>query len=47
MAIKNGKHDTKGYVFYSPEINFNTPKEPIHISKLHDMILNFFNPVLR
>ena len=42
VAIKNGKHDTKGYVFCSPNTDLNLPKEPIHISKLHDIILNQF-----
>ena len=42
VAIKNGMHDSKGYVFYSPNSNLKTPKEPIHVSELHQMILNYF-----
>ena len=42
VAIKNGMHDTKGYVFCSPTSNFNIPKEPVHISKLYNMILSYF-----
>ncbi len=42
VAIKNGMHDSKGYVFYSPNSNLKTPKEPIHVSELHKMILNYF-----
>ncbi|WP_440633384.1 hypothetical protein [Candidatus Pelagibacter sp. HIMB1485] len=42
VAIKNGMHDSKGYVFYSPNLNFKTPKETIHVSELHDMILSYF-----
>jgi hypothetical protein len=42
VAIKNGMHDTKGYVFYSPNSNIKLPERPVHISKLHDMILNHF-----
>lgn len=42
VAIKNGMHDTKGYVFYSPNSNIQLPERPVHISKLHDMILNHF-----
>ena len=40
VAIKNGKHDKKGYVFCSPNINFKTPQEPIHVSKIHNLIMN-------
>jgi hypothetical protein len=42
VAIKNGMHDTKGYVFYSPVSNFKLPKKSVHISKIHDMILSYF-----
>ena len=42
VAIKNGMHDTKGYVFCSPNSYFKTPKEPVHVSKLQDLILSFF-----
>tara|TARA_Y100000768_G_scaffold63599_1_gene43700 strand:- start:328 stop:1641 length:1314 start_codon:yes stop_codon:yes gene_type:complete len=42
VAIKNGMHDSKGYVFYSPNSNFKKPSESIHVSKLHDMILSYF-----
>ena len=43
VAIKNGMHDSKGYVMYSPNINFKKPQEPIHISKLRSMVLSIFN----
>ena len=42
VAIKNGMHDTKGYVFCSSNTNLNLPKNPVHVSKLHDMILSHF-----
>ena len=42
VAIKNGMHDSKGYVFYSPNSYFKAPKEPVHISKIYDMILSYF-----
>lgn len=42
VAIKNGMHDTKGYVFYSPVSNFKLPKKSVHISKIHNMILSYF-----
>ena len=42
VAIKNGMHNTKGYVFFSSHTDLDLPKEPVHISKLHDMILSHF-----
>jgi len=42
VAIKNGMHDSKGYVFCSPNSNFKNPKEPVHVSKLYDIILSYF-----
>jgi hypothetical protein len=42
VAIKNGMHDTKGYVFHTPNSFFTSPNEPVHVSKLHDMILSHF-----
>lgn len=42
VAIKNGMHDSKGYVFCSPNSVIETPKESVHVSKIHDMILSNF-----
>ena len=42
VAIKNGMHDSKGYVLYSPNISYKNPKKPVHVSKLHKMILSHF-----
>ena len=42
VAIKNGKHDQKGYAFYSPNLNLKIPKKPIHVSKIYNMILSNF-----
>ena len=42
VAIKNGKHDTKGYGFYSPNINFEIPKKSIHVSEINNLILSNF-----
>ena len=42
VAIKNGMHDSKGYVYYSPSSHFKVPKNPIHVSKIHEMILSYF-----
>ena len=40
LAIKNGMHDTKGYVFGSPNIEINFPNKLIHVSDLNQIILN-------
>ncbi len=40
VAIKNGMHDSKGYVFCSQNVNFEIPNDPIHISKLQKIIIN-------
>ena len=42
VAIKNGMHDSKGYVFCSPNLRFKFPKEPVHVSEIHDIILKCF-----
>lgn len=42
VAIKNGKHDTRGYGFYSKNINYEIPKESIHVSKINNLIVNNF-----
>ena len=42
VAIKNGMHDTKGYVFCSPNSSFKIPQQSVHVSTLHDMILKHF-----
>jgi hypothetical protein len=42
VAIKNGMHDKKGYVFCSTNTNFKVPSEPVHVSKLHEFILSYF-----
>ena len=42
VAIKNGKHDQKGYVFYSHNLDLKIPKDPIHVSKIFNMISNIF-----
>lgn len=42
VAIKNGMHDSKGYVFCSPNFKLKQKLKTVHISKLHDLILNNF-----
>ena len=42
VAIKNGMHDSKGYVACSPNLRLELPKEPVHVSNIHDIILRYF-----
>ena len=42
VAIKNGMHDKKGYVFCSPNSNFKVPTDLIHVSKINNLIMNNF-----
>lgn len=42
VAIKNGMHDTGGYVFSTPHTDLEIPKEKVHVSKIHNIILNYF-----
>ena len=42
VAIKNGMHDGKGYLFYSPNINLENSKYSIHVSEIYNMILKLF-----
>ena len=42
VAIKNGKHDQKGYGFYSPNLDIKISKEPIHVSKIFNIISSIF-----
>ena len=43
VAIKNGKHNEKGYVFCSPNLNLKKPNEAIHVSEIHNLIIEAFN----
>lgn len=42
VAIKNGMHDSKGYVMCSPNTNFKNLTNPAHISELQSIILSHF-----
>ena len=42
VAIKNGMHNTKGYVFLSSKYNIQNLKKPSHISVLREIILSYF-----
>jgi hypothetical protein len=43
VAIKNGMHDPKGYVFMSPQINFKNFQKKDHVSKIYKIIEMQFN----
>ena len=42
VAIKNGMHDRKGYAYFSRNFNFNLPLKPMHVAKLHDIVMDSF-----
>jgi hypothetical protein len=42
VAIKNGMHDGKGYLFSSPNINLENSKYSFHVSEIYNMILKLF-----
>lgn len=42
VAIKNGMHNSKGYVYFTPSSSFKVPEKPVHVSYLHDIILKNF-----
>ena len=44
VAIKNGGHDGAGYVFASDGLRGYLPKDPVHVAKLHDVVLQYFDP---
>ena len=39
VAIKNGMHSTKGFVFVSPDSGAKLPQEPVHVSALYGITL--------
>jgi hypothetical protein len=43
VAIKNGKHQEKGYVFLSKDINILGYKNGFHVKGVFEIILNYFN----
>ncbi len=43
VAIKNGMHQSKGYVYLSDGIKKSLPIEGGHVSNLNSTILNYFN----
>jgi hypothetical protein len=43
VAIKNGMHDKRGFVFVSPDAPVNLPKDPVSVTYLHDLTLQLSN----
>ena len=42
VAIKNGKHQSKGFAFFSENIDSFMPKNNSHVKKLYNSIMNYF-----
>lgn len=42
VAIKNGEHQEKGYVFFAPELKGVTFRNGDHVAKLYDVIMSQF-----
>jgi len=42
VAIKNGMHDSIGYAYFSKNMGVEGSVKPIHVSKLHDIIMKNF-----
>lgn len=42
VAIKNGMHDSKGYIYISPNIEYYSNESNIHVSKINEIISNSF-----
>ena len=39
VAIKNGMHSSKGYIYMSKKIDYPNKNESIHIKELYNVIL--------
>lgn len=42
VAIKNGEHQSKGFVYFSDGVSEYAPPDGSHISKIHGAVLQFF-----
>ena len=42
VAIKNGEHQGKGFVYFSEGIRGYAPKNNSHVSSIHNSVVNFF-----
>jgi hypothetical protein len=43
VAIKNGKHDAQGYVYFQGEIAQYAPDDGEHVKALYSTVMNFFS----
>lgn len=43
VAIKNGKHQSKGFAFFSDEIKKHIPTDNSHVKNLHGSVINYFH----
>ena len=43
VAIKNGKHQSKGFAFFSDEIKQHIPTDNSHVKNLHGSVINYFH----
>ncbi len=43
VAIKNGKHQSKGYAFFSKEFEAYSPKDKNHVKNLYNSIIEYFS----
>jgi hypothetical protein len=43
VAIKNGEHQDKGYLYLSAGLRKDGPKNLDHVSNIHDVVLRFFS----
>lgn len=42
VAIKNGEHQSKGFAYFSDGLSKFAPPEGSHVSKIHNVVLQFF-----
>lgn len=42
VAIKNGEHQSKGFVYFSDNLKQYAPPEGSHVSKIHNTVLQYF-----
>jgi hypothetical protein len=42
VAIKNGMHQSKGFIFFTPDIANFSPEDGSHVKDLYSTVLNYF-----
>ena len=42
VAIKNGEHQSKGFVYFSDNLKQHAPPDGSHVSEIHNTVLQFF-----